>query len=906
MMKNTVLFLSTFFSFILSAAPLIISGPTPTCGFPLVRSKTGEIIIKSRLEKPMAGDTTFFIYEDITASTPTMIEVSFKKLKEEGSVVVYVELAEYDGGRVTFDDAGHIIDALLYETPPGSVNPSKGILANEIDIFGEIPDVDNNGKLLVLLTNIRDNYDEEENPVYVAGYFDPRDQISGSGNGNFGDIMYIDTNPAKMYDENTLAIVAHELQHLIHYGVDDDESTWLNEGMSEFAMFILGFDSRSYGTFLRETNRSLTSFDNSIADYAKVGLWTLYCYTQFGLEFIKDVHGEISNSLDSYGRVLASHGLTIDTDRLMRNWFVANLINDSNIDDGVYGYGDIQISEVHSDYFYGSFPAGDEIDLSVKNSAAQYIQFFAGKNLRFNLDFTVDLDFKMAIVKEGSEPSVEFVNLSSRPYYYDDPLFGISCSKLTFIPYWTKISTLDKKKNISFSAQIVGGVEETEIVYDNKLTYYIQLNYAKAAEKFTASYGASYRLAGVKFNAAGDASITIRIFEYLNQYPTVKYDIVPSPGEWTSFYLPDAVPIPASKDIFVSVGSYDRNQSMGYSETRAGAGRAFLDRGSGYDDLNIYALADGSSLDGDWMIGAILHTDIEVDPDIEVSPPILYFWENEYSKQFELRNLGSGSINWHIISLIPDWMTLSLTEGSSLLALQRVNVSVNRNILNPGLYNQLLEIESSAGLDSVLISVMERNLYASQTGLFFNDLDFSNSVIKKSMKVINIGNNDGEFILKSTEDALVFYPDRGRVATTDTISVDVLIDSENIQTSQIPFSFFNGIDTLDYVFSFTDSLNVPDKSLKLFPVIPNPYITSNGGLVQIRFRCTDVSRATLQIFNIRGEQVQYLKINNPETGLHIYAWDGKNRNGHRVSSGVYFITLQQRNKTTTQKMLLLN
>ncbi|MDO9548094.1 MAG: hypothetical protein Q7J65_03910, partial [Candidatus Marinimicrobia bacterium] len=669
-MKKIVYFLTVLLPLYISAIPLTISKPIPTCGFPLVSSKTGDVIIKSRLEKPADGDTSFFIYEDITASTPTMIEVSFNKLKEEGGIVVYAELSEIEENHVSPYAADQIIDALLYKTPSGSIDPNKGILANEIDIFGEIPDVDNNGKLLVLLTDIRDNYDKEENPIYVAGYFDPRDQINNPGNGNFGDIMYIDTNPGKMYDEFSLGIVAHELQHLIHYGVDNNESTWLNEGMSEFAMFILGFEARSYGTFLRDTNRPLTSFDNSIADYAKVGLWTLYCYKQFGLEFIKDVNKETANSLDSYGRVLTSHGLIIDTNKLMRNWFVANLINDSDIAGGVYGYGDVQISEIYSDYFYGSFLEGEKIDVSVKNSAAQYIQFFAGKDLRFDLNFTVDSDFKMAIVKEGSESSVDLVNLSSSPFHYEDPLFGISYNKLTFIPYWTKISTLDKKKNISFSAQLVGGVEETEIVYDDELTYYIQLNYAKAAEKYTAPSEALYRLAGVKLYVGGDAAVIIRIMEMLNQIPIAQYEIVPSAGEWTSYYLPSAIPIPDSKEIYVSVGSDVRNQSLGYSETHEGIGRAYLDTDAGYRDLSNYEVS-GSSLDGDWMIGAILHKDIAVEPNIEVSPQVLYFWENEYSKQFELRNLGSGFIDWHIKSPIPGWMTLSSTEGSGLATLQR-------------------------------------------------------------------------------------------------------------------------------------------------------------------------------------------------------------------------------------------
>jgi hypothetical protein len=205
----------------------------------------------------------------------------------------------------------------------------------------------------------------------------------------------------------------------------------------------------------------------------------------------------------------------------------------------------------------------------------------------------------------------------------------------------------------------------------------------------------------------------------------------------------------------------------------------------------------------------------------------------------------------------------------------------------------------------VLISVIERNLFAPQTGLFCKDMNFSNSVVKKSIQVVNISSGDAEFLLQSSDPALVFIPNRGIVDRTDTVVVDALIDPANVQNSQIPFSFYNGIDTIAYAFGYSDSFAAPDEKLKLFPVIPNPYLAASGGPAQIRFRLVDAAGAVLGIYNIRGEKIRELKLSNPSSGLHVYAWDGKNRQGRKVSSGVYLIILQQHSKTATGKMLLL-
>lgn len=905
-MRKFGLLIGAVFQLVTSfAMPLTLDRPVPICGYPDVISKTGEIEIVKRLVKPAAGDTTFFIYENISESSPRFIEAVFDKLMERDNIIVYGELSEIEANRISTSDAEQIIQALLFETPAGSINPARGILTNEIEIFGPLPDVNRDGKLIVLLTDIRDNFDQTDNPVYMAGYFDPLDQINSPGKGNFGDIMYIDSNPGNTADPHTLGIVAHELQHLIHYGADPNESTWLNEGMSEFAMSILGFDARSHGPFLRDTNRPLTSFDNSIADYAKVGLWTQYCYRQFGLDFIGSVVANSANSLDSYQQVLTSYGYNSNISTLMRNWFIANLINDSGLDQGIFGYGDLQIFDLYSDYFYGSFKAGEKINFTVKNSAAQYIQFFAGKNLSFELSFTEDPNFDLAIVKEDGGTAVELMNLSKSPFIYDDPSFGLTHSKVTFIPYWTQISALERNKECSFKAQVIGGIEETEIVYSDDLTYYIQLNNALAAEKFSATGNDGNRLAGIKFNVGYDFGCTIRILEALNQEPVATYEIVPSAGEWTSYYLPAALNFPDSRELIIAVGSADLPQSLGYSETGAGFGRAYLNTGSGYRNLSDYQVGS-TSLEGDWMIGAILHREMTVEPLLKISPDVLYFWANEYRRQFEIRNLGGGAIDWWIDMPVPAWLSLSATSGTGLESIQKVTVNIDRTSLDPGLYDHLLKVNSStAGTDSLLISVMQRNRNNPQAGLFVRDWAFPNSQLVKAVKVLNIGTATAQFALFSNDDALAFYPETGVVSKTDTVIVKVMLDWENIGSTRIPFRFFDGIDTLEYSFRYSGSVPVSDVTLKLFPVFPNPYVPSSGKLALIRFRLIDDSPGKLRIFNLRGEQVQSLTIAQPETGLHIYTWDGRNYRGQKVSSGVYFVTLEQRNRVACQKMLLL-
>ncbi|MBU4445914.1 T9SS type A sorting domain-containing protein, partial [bacterium] len=883
---------------------LTVSDPIPVCGTPHTWGKIPEIVIIKRLAKPTAGDTTFYIREDLHSSTATMIEVSFYKIKEENEIVVYAEAAEVDSGRIKDTDTDRLVTALLYETPASSINPNKGIIANEIEIFGQIPDVDKNGKLFVLLIDVRDNYVPDESETYVAGYFDPLDQINQPGKGNYGDIIYIDTNPAKVYDEATLGVIAHELQHLIHYGADSDESIWLNEGLSEFASIILGFESRSFSLFLRDTNRPLNSFDDSVTDYAKVGLWTFYNYKRFGVAFIHDIVQEKSNSLDSYGNVLQSNGFITTKEELMQDWFIANLINNPDIFGGKYSYKGENIPDVQSDHFYGSFTNDNTISVKLSNAAAQYIQFYAGKDIEFNLDFDTDPQFKMAIIRHSDEEQVNVTSLTKSPYNFEDPDFGITYKKITFIPFWEKITSKESTISLAYSASGIGGVEESEIVYDESVSYYIQMNDAFAAEKFQLPDESS-QLAGIMVNVGKDSPLIIQVLQSLNGAPVEAYEIIPNQMSWTKFYFPNGVSSLTTTSFYISVSSEDSKQSLGYCETHEGFGRAYLKTGSNYLDLNKYQVGN-ESLDGDWAIAAIIRKEITSSPMLSVTPAILLFWSGEYTKTFEIRNLGSEELDWQITSQTPVWMTVNPTDGSNLTIRQSVSVTVNRNLLDPGIFNHNLEIQSNGGNDSLMVSILERNRNLPQSAIYPDDMIFSDQVTKKTLRVINIGIGEAGFNFQSDDPALAFYPVQGVVGLTNTARIDVFIDPENIYSASIPFTFYNGIDSLTMNFQYQGTITGPSDQLKIFSVIPNPFLTSDRQTVDIRIRLIDDSKASLKVYNILGQEIDDFTISEPYKGLHVLRWAGKNSRGNRISSGVYFLVLQQKNKLSKQKLLLLN
>ena len=65
------------------------------------------------------------------------------------------------------------------------------------------------------------------------------------------------------------------------------------------------------------------------------------------------------------------------------------------------------------------------------------------------------------------------------------------------------------------------------------------------------------------------------------------------------------------------------------------------------------------------------------------------------------------------------------------------------------------------------------------------------------------------------------------------------------------------------------------------------------------------SRYSLRIYDISGRQVKILFDEVQNAGVHNFKWDGKNSNGRRVSSGIYFVKFEVGNYRNFKKVILV-
>jgi len=316
------------------AGILAAQSPEPVCGLPHIWGQpAGEVVTLAKSSRVM-GDRRFKIRKHYSGST--LIEVDFYLVHEDTTFAVYAEVAEVAAGHIDTAAAAlaPLISAFRDETFAGSLYPDLGIKDVAEKVFGPPPDIDANGKIFILLIDVRDDYDPHTSESYIAGYFDPLDQTS---RGNLADIIYLDSDPGSLAGSESLvlfATLAHEYQHLIHYRWDVDEDLWINEGLSELAPVLMGLPHRNFSRYLTDTNSALDDFSGALADYARCGLFFLYTWVQLGTSFVQDLIAFPENGVQGFNRTLEAHqGGTLDT--FVRKWHLANYLQAG----GEYGYG---------------------------------------------------------------------------------------------------------------------------------------------------------------------------------------------------------------------------------------------------------------------------------------------------------------------------------------------------------------------------------------------------------------------------------------------------------------------------------------------------------------------------------------------------------------------------------------
>lgn len=103
----------------------------------------------------------------------------------------------------------------------------------------------------------------------------------------------------------------------------------------------------------------------------------------------------------------------------------------------------------------------------------------------------------------------------------------------------------------------------------------------------------------------------------------------------------------------------------------------------------------------------------------------------------------------------------------------------------------------------------------------------------------------------------------------------------------------------DFV-SISESQSLPNAVI-LHQNYPNPFNPSTV----ISYQLAMSGKVSLKIYNMLGQEVRTLVNAVQSAGLHEITWDGKNKHGKAVSSGVYLYRLETGNSIQTKKMLLM-
>jgi 5'-nucleotidase/UDP-sugar diphosphatase len=91
------------------------------------------------------------------------------------------------------------------------------------------------------------------------------------------------------------------------------------------------------------------------------------------------------------------------------------------------------------------------------------------------------------------------------------------------------------------------------------------------------------------------------------------------------------------------------------------------------------------------------------------------------------------------------------------------------------------------------------------------------------------------------------------------------------------------------------------QTFELHQNYPNPFNPET----QISYSLPEGAKVKLTIYNVLGQRVLVLVDEYQSAGMQTVIWDGRNENGEKVSSGVYFYKLQAGEVVQTKKMSLM-
>jgi hypothetical protein len=260
---------------------------------------------------------------------------------------------------------------------------------------------DGKDRVIALVGNVRDDaFYDPTFPVYIAGFFSPTinafmdrnvitiDAYDWANRVGPNDSPWRDGNPANDREFLYESTFAHEYQHLLHNDENPGEESWVNEGLSEWTEWLVGYGipSGHWDTAQQYAENSLVIWGDQgqgteiLADYGEVFMFMQYVYGRFGEPVMQAIFKNQAFGIAGVNAALASVGVNTTFESLYHDFAIARLILGSagGPNKGVYTIPDIPSPVVLNAEAYstpGAPPWGSDYLLLDNPKSAKKILF---------------------------------------------------------------------------------------------------------------------------------------------------------------------------------------------------------------------------------------------------------------------------------------------------------------------------------------------------------------------------------------------------------------------------------------------------------------------------------------------------------------------------------------------------
>ena len=226
------------------------------------------------------------------------------------------------------DDLRLIFDDLIY--------PKAIELAGHPD--GNLGDIDGDPRVTLFLAPLVRNMGS----AYL-GFHQVQDEFPVPFS-NLREMVFID---AERELNETIITSIHEFNHLIWFNHEIDEADFLTEGLANLAVDYTGYWSwvtdAVTNSFTNYPQISLLYFNRFYSSYwdASYGqgyLFVTYLWERFGVDFVSSLVSIPEDGALAIDVALANQGYTLTFNDVYLDWITACVIDNPEIDDGIYGF----------------------------------------------------------------------------------------------------------------------------------------------------------------------------------------------------------------------------------------------------------------------------------------------------------------------------------------------------------------------------------------------------------------------------------------------------------------------------------------------------------------------------------------------------------------------------------------